>query len=222
MSVIRATLSVLLFLNVISITQALERVINMRNLCTEPVWFGFAGGSVRNRATPDSTQCGGDGDCFQGSKCIQTGNIRQCFFINPKPNDNNFKLDQGQSKDIQIPIYDNGLDIIWSGAVTGRTGCAKGQDCKTADCGDDGNMGCVPSRGFMQPATQAEFTFAKTFIDFYDVEVINGVHMGVSMGPTNTPGGVNPYQCGNPGSKYPNNAKLGSCDWNLVPPRNEY
>jgi hypothetical protein len=74
----------------------------------------------------------------------------------------------------------------------------------------------------MQPATQAEFTFSKTFIDFYDIEVINGIHMGVSMGPSNTPGGVNPYQCGNPGSKYPNNNKLGSCDWNLSPPQNEY
>ncbi len=193
----------------------------MKNLCKEPVWFGFAGGSVRSRGSQD-TKCGGDGDCFQGSKCIQTGPINQCFFVNPKPTDGNYKLESGQGKDIQIPIYDNGLDIIWSGAVTGRTGCIKGQDCVTADCGDDGNGGCIASRGFMQPATQAEFTFAKTFIDFYDIEVINGVHMGVSMGPTNTAGGVNPYQCGNPGSKYPNSNKLGVCDWNLVPPRNEY
>jgi len=97
-----------------------QRVIKMTNFCTEPVWFGFAGGSVRNRNSQD-TQCGGDGDCYQGSKCIQTGPIKQCFFVNPMPDDKNFKLETGASKDVNIPIYDNGLDIIWSGAITGRT-----------------------------------------------------------------------------------------------------
>lgn len=133
----------------------------MTNYCTEPVWFGFAGGSVRNRNSQD-TQCGGDGDCYQGSKCIQTGPIRQCFFVNPKPDDNNFKLDTGASKDVNIPIYDNGLDIIWSGAITGRTKYNnQTKQFGTADCGDDGNGNCKPSQGFQQPATQAELTFAK-------------------------------------------------------------
>ena len=75
---------------------------------------------MRSRNSQD-TKCGGDGDCFQGSRCIQTGPINQCFFVNPKPDDGNFKLNSGEAKDVKIPIYDNGLDIIWSGAVTGRT-----------------------------------------------------------------------------------------------------
>jgi hypothetical protein len=64
-------------------------------------------------------------------------------------------------------------------------------------------------------------TFAKTFIDFYDVEVINGVHMGVSMEPTNVTGS-GPYDCGAPGSKYPTSSKFGGCDWKLTPPSNDY
>ena len=64
-------------------------------------------------------------------------------------------------------------------------------------------------------------TLAKTFIDFYDVEVINGVHMGVSMEPTNV-NGSGPYDCGAPGSKYPRNSKIGGCTWQLSPPSNDY
>ena len=64
-------------------------------------------------------------------------------------------------------------------------------------------------------------TFAKTFIDFYDVEVINGVHMGVSMEPTNVTGS-GPYDCGAPGSKYPTSSKFGACNWKLTPPSNDY
>ena len=70
-----------------------DRVMSMRNLCKEPVWFGFASGSVRNIHTPVDTKCGGDGDCYPGTKCIQTGPISQCFFINPKSADGNFKLE---------------------------------------------------------------------------------------------------------------------------------
>jgi hypothetical protein len=96
----------------------------------------------------------------------------------------------------------------------------------TADCGSDEFGRCKAGQGFMQPATQAEFTFAKQFIDFYDVEIINGVHIPVSMGPLNAeesnPIEVNPYNCGNPGAKYPRTPKVGGCDWDLNPPSNDY
>jgi hypothetical protein len=201
-----------------------ERVMTFRNLCTEPVWIGFAGGSVRNRNSPSDTRCGGDGDCYQGSRCIQTGAINQCFFQNPSPADKQFKLDEGQSKDVSIPIYNNGLDIIWSGAITGKTGCdANGQNCKKADCGTDGTGNCRASQGFQQPATQAEMTLAKTFVDFYDIEIINGVHMGVSMEPTNIQTKAdNPYICGAPGSKFPKDSRFSSCSWSFNPPSNDY
>jgi len=63
-------------------------------------------------------------------------------------------------------------------------------------------------------------TLVKTGVDFYDVEVINGIHLPVSFGPTNVPGGT-PYKCGTPGAKYPN-TKVGSCSWDLQPPSNDY
>lgn len=60
----------LLFGTVATLAVAKDRVMTMKNLCKEPVWLGFAGGSVRNRGSPSDTKCGGDGDCFEGSKCI--------------------------------------------------------------------------------------------------------------------------------------------------------
>jgi len=106
--------------------------------------------------------------------------------------------------------------------TTAKTGCdEKGSNCKTADCGNDGTGGCVPARGFSQPATQVEFTLSKTGKDFYDVEIINGIHMGVSMGPTNVEGGLDPYSCGSPGAKHPKTA-MGSCEWNMSPPSDDY
>jgi hypothetical protein len=189
------------------------------------VWYGFAGGSVRSIGSPFDTKCLGECDCFEGSKCIQTGPIRQCFFKNPYSEDKNFKLDTGASKDVNIPIFDNGLDIIWSGAITGRTGCdANGMNCKTADCGTDDVVqgACKASQGFMQPAVQAEITMSKLNVDFYDVEVINGVHIGVSMNPINGETTSNPYNCGNPGAKFPKNQSSGSCNWDMKPPSNDY
>lgn len=63
-------------------------------------------------------------------------------------------------------------------------------------------------------------TLISTGVDFYDIEVINGVHMGVSMEPTNA-SGSGPYDCGAPGSKHPRNSLIGSCNWELNPPHDE-
>jgi hypothetical protein len=55
-------------------------------------------------------------------------------------------------------------------------------------------------------------TLISTGVDFYDVEIINGVHIGVSMEPTNA-SGSGPYDCGAPGSKHPRHSLIGSCNW---------
>lgn len=132
---------------IVASTVTANRTMSFRNLCNEPVWFGFAGGSTDN-THHSGTMCNSDNDCFQGTKCVTTGDIRQCFFNNPTPDGNNFKLNHGDQRDVQIPIFDN--DFIWSGAITGKTGCDNsGSNCATADCGNDGNGSCFASRGFM-------------------------------------------------------------------------
>ncbi|CDW89125.1 UNKNOWN [Stylonychia lemnae] len=214
----RTQISVIALLLFSTTIRAAERKINVRNLCNKPIWFAASGGSARNIHSPTDTSCGGDGDCFQGSKCVQTGAIRQCFWQNPTFSDGNYKLDPNQQKQTSIPIYDNGSEIIWSGIMGGRSNCSP-SGCETSDCGN-GDGACKAGQGFQQPATQAEMTLVKTGVDFYDVEVINGIHLPVSFGPTNV-AGQSAYKCGTPGAKHPN-TNVGSCSWDLQPPSNDY
>lgn len=65
-------------------------------------------------------------------------------------------------------------------------------------------------------------TFAVTNVDFYDIEIINGAHIGVSMQPSNTAAGSSPYSCGAPGSNSPTSSETGACNWDFNPPSNDY
>ncbi len=190
------------------------RHITLINQCDHSVWFGFSGGST-------GTRCETNNDCVTGSSCIQTGNVKNCFWDNPKP-DNGYELSKSGGKTtVIIPEYDtNKTDKVWSGAIAGRTGCENGS-CETAACSKDA-AGCEASRGFSQPATQAEFTLSRS-ADFYDVEVINGFNIPVSMAPT-IPGGTsdNPYQCGSPGAVKNTTTSAGVCSWKMNPPSNDY
>ena len=105
----------------------------------------------------------------------------------------------------------------WSGVIAGRTNCTD-SGCVTADCGG-GKGACA--HGFQPPATQAEFTVVPNGVDFYDVEVINGVNLPVSITPSVSSVESAPYFCGAPGLVKPS-AGLGGCSWDLKPPSVEY
>lgn len=128
------------------------------------------------------------------------------------PPNNDYELAANGGKTI-VDIPSSG----WSGVISGRTECTD-SGCITADCGG-GKGGCI--HGFAQPATQAEFTVQNTGTDFYDVEVINGVNLPISITPSINSNGSNPYWCGSPGAVKPS-AGLGACTWDLKPPLPEY
>jgi hypothetical protein len=118
---------------------------------------------------------------------------------------------------VTIPIYNDGNNKVWGGIIGGRTNC-NGDTCETADCGNGPNA-CKDGLGLSQPATQAEITMQKD-VDWYDVEIINGVNIPISFGPTNvSPSGS--YTCGRPGDIYPN-TDVGACSWNFNPPSVDY
>jgi hypothetical protein len=187
-----------------------SRSITFVNRCYIPIWFGMAGGSTGDRCESST--------CPAGSSCVQTGAIKQCFWDNPKPKNGDYKLPaRGGSATVQIPASDS--DHIWSGAASGRVFCDD-KGCMVGDCGDDGGFGCLPGRGFNQPATQAEFTLAST--DFYDVEIINGVSLPISMAPSVSPDANNPYRCGVPGAYKPSHSLLTGCTWHFKGPNSDY
>jgi hypothetical protein len=197
-----------------------SRTLKFVNQCSYPVWLGFAGGSTTSKL--GGSLCNTNADCYSGSSCTKTGNISQCFWDNPKPTDGNYKLAPlGGTNSVSITNYNT--SAVWSGAVAGRTNCSADGSCQTADCGSDGSTGCKPSQGFSQPATQAEFTLLQNGVDFYDVEVINGINIPISMSPQQNTSSANaPYFCGSPGAGIASSASVGGCSWQFSPPAPEY
>ena len=83
----------------------------------------------------------------------------------------------------------------------------------------DGN--CNVGTGGTQPTTLAEFTFQLSpSTDFYDVSIINGINIGISMAPdpasTNL-SSTDPYFCATPGSKTQSDPLniLRDCSWKV-------
>ena len=63
----------ILFL-IVSISFAQDREFTFYNYCDEDVWWGFTSGSVTAKSG-SGTICSSDDDCYQGSSCVQTGDI---------------------------------------------------------------------------------------------------------------------------------------------------
>ena len=121
----------------------------------------------------------------------------------------------------------NGQNCL-SANCTANAGSCPHADCGpgysssayAADCPNNGtcapqNGNCLVGTGGSPPATSAEFTLRKRAlsagnVDFYDVSMIDGVNMAISIQPDAT--GVTdpnlPYQCTSPGK---------DCSWSLAP-----
>lgn len=97
----------------------------------------------------------------------------------------------------------------------------EGQTCSQTAAVCD-SQGCATTG----PYALAEFNLANTGVDFYDVSIIAGVAVPVSITPqlvdsTNS-NAATPYTCGNPGSPTPLTSTLGSVSWSLSPPSISY
>ncbi|EHL29132.1 Dot/Icm T4SS effector LegT [Legionella drancourtii] len=185
------------------------RTINLVNQCNFPVWFSLNGSAVAN------VSCNAQGaGCPAGTTCNTSTLL--CYWNNPGPNTGtSYQLTQsGGTNSVTIPAY-NYSGIQWSGNISASTGCS-GSSCSQASCNNNGGTtSCAPGKGFSQPATQAEITMSATSNDSYDVEVINGFHIPISMAPyyyTNIPATADNYNCGTPGSSTATN-NFGACNW---------
>lgn len=125
---------------------------------------------------------------------------------------------------VTIPANNIG-GVQWSGNISAMTGCTNGTNCTQAVCGNNGVGNCAIGVGFNQPATQAEITMLTNAADTYDVEVINGYHIPISMepfyyiDPSNAANDIqvnpNNYNCGTPGNFTATNG-FGGCNWQLA------
>ncbi|CAJ2678207.1 unnamed protein product [Trifolium pratense] len=87
-----------------------------------------------------------------------------------------FTLHPNKAYSLQVPP-------LWSGRFWGRHGCTFDTSghghCATGDCG--GSLFCNGIGG-TPPATLAEFTFGKD-LDFYDVSLVDGYNLPISITP---------------------------------------
>jgi hypothetical protein len=185
------------------------RTLTFVNQCAEPVWFGATGGFTQN--------CGSGNTCPAGQACLTTRNPPGCFWSLPAPSGGNKLAASGGTASVALNAPPSG-NVAWSGNVYGATGCnAQGANCQTAAC-----VGgtCPPGTGVVGPATLAEFTLLTNGADTYDVSLINGVNLPVSMAPTagqQLASSTSVYWCGNPGGPTPTNSALQGCSWSFNP-----
>lgn len=198
-----------------------SRVVQLVNNCPFTLSYSLHGGALG----------GVPASCPQGSVRYSDGN---CYWDNYVGTSNILK--SGATDRVIIPGYSYTYlnnPIQWSGNISASVGCAQpnGGSCTQATCSGDngGTSSCGVAQGFIQPATQAEITMqANSQADSYDVEVINGFHIPISMTPyyyistdgtVKIPAVADNYNCGVPGN-YFTGASLsngfGSCNWSTA------
>lgn len=186
-----------------------QRTLTFVNECSQPVWFGAAGGFTQN--------CGTGNTCPAGQACLTTRTPPGCFWTLPIPASGNKLAAGGGTATVRLDAPPQGT-VKWSGNVYGSTGCdARGAKCQTAAC-----VGgtCPPGTSVVGPATLAEFTLLANDADTYDVSMINGVNLPVSMAPTagqKLGTSTSDYWCGNPGGTKASNDALQGCSWKFDP-----
>lgn len=122
-------------------------------------------------------------------------------------------MNAGAQTTAVITNYGTGTNptLQWSGAISASLRCDSG-NCLMAPCDNaNGTTSCGLGKGFVGPATIAEMTFGLNTTDNYDVSVINGYHLPVTITPESytTP---NNYSCGIAGGFTAAN-NFGSCNW---------
>ncbi|XP_049815929.1 uncharacterized protein LOC126263008 [Schistocerca nitens] len=106
------------------------------------------------------------------------------------PNGGGWEMAAGSSLTLE-------LDDAWAGRFWGRTGCsfdASGRGtCQTGDCG--GVLQCNGAGG-VPPVTLAEVTLGGYGgNDYYDISLVDGFNIPVTMTPTDVSGGGDHYRC---------------------------
>jgi hypothetical protein len=231
-----------------------SRTLTFTNSCPgTTIWIGLNGGASNNAASSSappnphiapgtSSICNTNADCPNGATCVTTNvqtNSKLCFWNSMTPV-GGYALASGASTTVTIPEYNqvvaNDKNTVWSGNVSARTGCSTGGLCQTADCTSasttvtagvnvpNSTGACFPGTGFTPPNALAEFTLSRASSDFYDISIINGANIPISMVPNNltayqtTQHGNNGYICGGGGitAATPNGASAAT--WSFTAP----
>lgn len=174
-----------------------SRTITAVNNCSYPVYFGISGGGFSNGES-----------CPLGS----TPESGQCWWNNPAPTNGYLLSANGGTTSVTIPAnyYNVGsADTQWSGGAFGRLNCSESGACDIGSCTGQGHgaggttgLACATGSSYIPPNTAAEFTLLRNGNDAYDITLISGMSIPMSMTPSNNKYSStgNPYTCGSAGS----------------------
>ena len=194
-----------------------DRTLTFLNQCPgQSLHLGVTGGRVRD--------CGPGNSCPEGTSClVQAEGAVGCFWDFPP---GNRFLPPGGRTEVQLlnpPIETApGSLFKWSGTVYASTGCnSLGDGCETALCpGVDGAPAglCPNGVGPVGPVTLAEFTLDFRARDFYDISIIDGVNVPISMRPTEERRDPTDfYFCQEAGGVEDSETGLLGCSWSFDP-----
>ena len=196
-----------------------DRTLTFQNQCPgQTLRLGVTGGRVRD--------CGPGNSCPEGTSClVQNDEAIGCFWEFPP---GNRVLPPGGTIEVQLlnpPIETApGSLFKWSGNVYASTGCnAEGEECETALCpvsrgGQASVEPCPNGVGPVGPVTLAEFTLDFRARDFYDISIIDGINVPVSMRPTEERRDpADPYFCQDAGGVEDSATGLLGCSWSFDP-----
>lgn len=174
-----------------------------------------------NGACPAGSYLAPNGLCSKGCNAVSDAcpNFSTCnsanglcywdlpTYASGDPDAKNMKVNAGKSAVFQVAnAPKNNGGVVWSGGLVGRTGCTLDEKgvlhCATGDCPNVNPDGSCPNGvGPKPPATQAEFTLQFNAQDYYDVEIIDGFNIPVSMSPDNgVSNNQNAYICRSAGA----------------------
>jgi hypothetical protein len=188
-----------------------NRTITVKNNCPITVYAGISGGATAAAST-----------CPNGSTISSSDG--KCYWNNPVPSNNEYKLIPNASTSFTIQsLGQDAGGAIWSGGVSARI--LKDGKWIIGNCSQITNStsgACDATKGFDNPQSTAEFTLLANSADTYDITLINGVVVPISMKVKN---GVvdpaNPYTNGTAGdvsAKSGTQYSLLASTWSFSPP----
>ncbi len=196
-----------------------DRKLTFVNECPgQTLRLGVTGGRVGD--------CGPSNNCPEGTSClVQNEEAVGCFWDFP-PGPRVIPPGGAVGVGLMNPPIETapGSLFKWSGNVYASTGCDRdGEHCETALCpvsrgGESFVEPCPNGVGPVGPVTLAEFTLGFTSRDFYDISIIDGINIPVSMAPTTRVRDADdPYFCQEAGAVDDSETGLLGCSWSLDP-----
>ncbi|MDQ5921974.1 MAG: hypothetical protein QG673_2033 [Pseudomonadota bacterium] len=204
------------------------RTITFTNTLSDTIWVGITGGSANATLDAKGTPAGAAGQvlhgvpgggsmcgpsnpmaaCPTGSSCLQGGanptssTVYFCFWDQPVPTNNKYRMAQNESTSIFISSSSIDLTtggITWSGNYYARQQCDESGNCLVGQCkGPNGGLACGVGTGASPPTVSlAEATYQIHANDYYDISIINGANYPVQFAPNGMSAEVsNAYMCG--------------------------